>query len=216
MLTLYEELLLLTIHEDKGIFIGSTVDALKPGLAGAILCELAMREMICSTTNHRLLVAESAPTEDALLDGVITILKNTGKEHKFGYWINRLNPKPEKLRRQIIKGLIQKGIFTQEDDRLIWVIPSPFHPEIKASTKYSVIKHLRSVVLAHEEANPATISFLSLVSTCDLLDLLFLRDERKTANQRINELMVYHAMQNPNLETVQEITTAIASVVEED
>ena len=216
MLTLYEELLLLTIHEDKGIFIGSTLDALKPGLVGAMLSELALSARICSSSNHRLQLAESAPTEDALLEGVIAILKSSDKERKIGYWINTLNPKPEKLRRQITKGLIQKGILTQEDDRLLWVIPSPFHPEVKASTKYSVIEHLRGIVLAQEEAHPATIAFLSLVSACGLLDLVFLRDERKAANQRINELVTYHAMQDPNLETVQEISSAIASLVEED
>ncbi|OGN91950.1 MAG: hypothetical protein A2Y88_01895 [Chloroflexi bacterium RBG_13_48_10] len=216
MLTLYEELLLLTVHEDKGIFIGSTVDALKPGLVGAILAELALTGKICLTINRRLHLADDTPTEDPLLDGVITILKNSDKERKFGFWINTLNPKPEKLRRQITKGLIDKGIFTQEDDRLLWVIPSPLHPGIKASSKHSVIEHLRGVVLAQEEARPATIAFLSLVSACDLLELVFLRDERKIASQRLNELVVFHAMQDPNLETVQEITSAIASMVEEE
>ncbi len=216
MLTLYEELLLLTIHEDKGIFIGSTVDALKPGLVGAILSELALSARVCYSTNHRLMLAENTPTDDPLLDGVITVLKNSDKERKFGYWINTLNPKPEKLRKQITKSMIQKGIFTQEDDRLLWAVPSPEHPDIKASTKYSLIQHLRGIVLAQEEAHPREIAFLSLVSACGLLDLLFLRDERKAANQRITELVVFHAMQDPNFETIQEITSAIASVVEED
>jgi Golgi phosphoprotein 3 len=216
MLTLYEELLLLTIHEDKGIFIGSTIEPLKPGLVGAILADLALNAKICSTNNHRLQLPESTPIDDPLLDGVLNILKKSGKEHKFGYWINILNPKPEKLRREITKDLIQKGIVTQEDDRLLWVIPSPFHPDVKASTKYLVIKHLRDVVLAREDAQPPEIAFLSLVSACGLLDLVFLRDERKAASQRINELVVFHAMQNPLLETIQEIASAIASMVEEE
>jgi hypothetical protein len=216
MLTLYEELLLLTIHGDKGIFIGSTIDPLKPGLVGAILAELALSAKISVANNHRLQVVESTPMDDPLLDGVLTVLKNSDKEHKFSYWINTLNPKPEKLRRQITKSLIEKGVVTQEDDRLPWVIPSPFHPEIKASTKYLVIKHLRDVVLTQEDAQPHEIAFLSLVSACGLLDFVFLRDERKAASQKINELVVFHAMQNPNLETIQEIASAIGSVVEEE
>lgn len=216
MLTLYEELLLLTIHEDKGIFIGSTINALKPGLVGAILAQLALNGKISATNNHRLHPEAITPGDDALLDGVLTILKNSEKEHKFGYWINTLNPKPEKLRRQITKGMIQKGIITQEDDRLLWVVPSPLHPESKASTKFLVIKHLREVILAGETPQVPTIAFLSLLSACELLDLVFLRDERKVASQRINELVVFEAMQNPNLATIQEISSAIASVVEED
>jgi len=215
MLTLYEELLLLTIHEDKGIFISSSIDRLKPGLVGALLAELALSGKI-RTNNRRLQVVEGTTTDDPLLAGVLTVLKNSDKERKFGYWINTLNPKPEKLRRQIMEGMIQKGIITKEDDRLLWVVPSPFHPEIIATTKYSVIKHLREVVFAREEALPSTIAFLSLVSACGLLDLVFLRDERKAASQRINELVVFEAMKDPNLETIQELASAIASVVEEE
>ncbi|OGN95229.1 MAG: hypothetical protein A2Z71_07815 [Chloroflexi bacterium RBG_13_50_21] len=216
MLTLYEELQLISIHEDKGIFISSAIDPVKPGLVGAILAELALSGKIRATNNHRLQLVDATPTNDPLLDGVLEVLKNSEKERKFAYWINTLNPKPEKLRRQITKNLIEKGIMTEEDDRLLWIVPSPFHPEVKASTKYSVIKHLRGIVLAQDEAHPREIAFLCLVSACELLDLVFLRDERKSANQTINELLVYAAMKDPNLETIQEIGSAIASVVEED
>jgi Golgi phosphoprotein 3 len=216
MLTLYEELLLLSIHEDKGIFIGSAIDRLKPGLVGAILAELAVNGKICLSKNRRLQLVDDSSTNDSILDGALADLKNSEKERKFGYWINTLNPKPEKLRKKITTSLVQKGLLMQEDDNLVWVIPSPLHPDVKASTKYSVIQHLRGIVLAKEDAHPREIAFLGLVSACGLLDLVFLRDERKVASQYINELVVGKAMQDPNLETIQEIASAIASVEEED
>jgi hypothetical protein len=49
-----------------------------------------------------------------------------------------------------------------------------------------------------------------------MLDLVFLRDERKAANQYINQLVVGEAMKDPLLETIQEIDSAIMGVVEED
>jgi hypothetical protein len=216
MLTLYEELLLIAIHEDKGIFIRDTAESLVPGLSGAILAELAFANRITIGNNHRLKLSDNTLTEDPILDKAISAIAESEKERKFGYWITNLNPKPEKLQRQITANLVQKEILTQEDDHLSWVIPSHFHPDVKATTKYSVIKLLRGVVLAQEEAHPREIAFLSLVSACGLLDLLFLRDERKAASQKINELVVFHAMQNPILDTLQEIDAAIASVVEED
>ena len=216
MLTLYEELQILSIHEEKGIFIGSALDRLKPGSVGAMLAELALAGKICLSANRRLQLVDDNPTNDPLLDGILVALKASEKERKFGYWINTLSQKPEKLRKKITASLVQKGLLTQEDDNLVWVVPSPLHPEIKASTKYSVIKHLRGIVLAKEEAHPREIAFLSLVNACGLMDLVFLRDERKVADQYINELVVYEAMKDPNLETIQEIGSAIASVVEED
>jgi hypothetical protein len=216
MLTLYEELQLLAIHADKGIFIGSAADRLIPGLVGAVLAELAITGKICSSNNHRLQVEEDNPTGEPILDSAISILKKSDKERKFGYWLNSLFPKPDKLHKKVTRSLVQKGLLTQEDDNLVWVIPAPIHPEINASAKYDVIQHLRGIVLAKEQASPREIAFLSLISACGLLDLVFLRDERKVASQYINELVVGEAMKDPLLETIQEIDSAIAGVVEED
>ena len=216
MFTLYEELLLVSIHEDKGIFIGSSMDGMKPGLAGAILAELVLTGKIRTTNNRRLQLIDASQTNDLILDETLIALREMDKERKFGYWLNTLNQKPEKLRKQIIASLIQKGIMTQEDGRLIWVIPSPLNAEIKASTKYWVINRLRSNVLAQEDIQLRDIALLGLVSACGLLELVFLRDERKLARQYINELVVGQAMKEPVIEAIQEIVTAIAAEVEED
>jgi Golgi phosphoprotein 3 len=138
------------------------------------------------------------------------------KERKFGFWLHNLYPKPEKLRKKVTSSLVRNGIVLQEEDHLVWVIPSPLFPQIKASTKYWLIQRLRSVVLAQETAQPHDIALLSLLRACGLLDLVFLRDERKAASQTINELVVGGALQDPLLETVQEIVSAIEAVVEED
>ncbi len=216
MITLYEELLLLAIHEDKGIFIGSARERLIPGLAGAILSELALSGKICATNNHRLQVADTTPSNDATLDDALAVLQSSEKERKFGYWLNNLFEKPEKLLKKVTKGLVQKGILTQEDDNLVWIVPSPLHPEINASGKFAIIQHLRSIALAKEEAGLREITFLSLLSACGLLDLVFLRDERKVAAQYINKLLVGGAMKEPLLETIQEIDAGIMGVVEEE
>lgn len=216
MLTIYEKLHLLSIHEDKGIFIGSAVNRLKPGLVGAILAELALSGKICTTNKSRLQLVDENLTNDPILDSAIKALKNSQKERKFGYWLHTIYPKPEKLRKKVSASLVKKGIVTQDEDYLVWVIPSPLYPDIKASTKYWVIQHLRAVVFAQENAQPYDIALLSLLSACNLLDLTFLRDERKAATRTINELVVSGALQDPLLETVQEIDSAIAAVVEED
>ncbi|MFZ2097311.1 MAG: GPP34 family phosphoprotein [Anaerolineales bacterium] len=214
MLTLYEELHLLSIHEDKGIFIGTVVDRLRPGLVGSILAELALAGKISTTNNRRLQLADASSSKDPILDSTLTALKKSEKERKFGYWLHTLSPKPEKLHKKITASLVGKGIVTQEEDHLAWVIPSPLYPEIKASTKYCLIQHLRAVVLARESAQLHDIALLSLLSGCDLIDLAFLRDERKAVSRTINELVVGGALQDPLLETVQEIVSAIEAVVE--
>ncbi len=216
MLTIYEELQLLAIHGDKGIFIHSADEALKPGMNGAILSELALAGKICTGNNHRLKLEERSLTDDPIIDANLKALKKSEKERKFGYWIAGLNPKPEKLRRQVTASLVAKGILNQEDDRLLWVIPSPLQPAAKGSTKYWLIRRLRGIILSQDDYQPHDLALLSLLNACGLLELVFLRDERKPAAQAINERLVFQAMNDPNFETIQEISATVASLVEEE
>ena len=216
MFTLFEVLFILSIHGEKGTFIGSSIEQMKPGLAGAILTELALLGKIQTSNNHRLKLADDSPTNIEVLDEALTVLKESEKERKFGYWINPLSQRKDKFRKLIVESLIHKGTVKQEDDRLVWVIPSPLHAEINASTKYWVNEQLRRVVLISEEIQPRDIVLLSLLRACGLLELVFLRDERKLASRKINQLFYNQALTDPVLQTIQEIESAIIELVEED
>jgi golgi phosphoprotein 3 len=216
MLTLFEEILLLSIHQDKGTLIGWSIDRINSGLTGAILAELAMLEKIQANHSHRLEIVDANPTGDELLDDTLNNLKESEKERKFGYWIGSLNQKPEKLRKLIIERLIIKGVVLQEDDHLVWVIPSLLQPQINASAKYLASQRLRGIILAQEASDKRDIALLSLLRACNLLDLIFLKDERRMASQRINEMAVNAAMKDPDLQTMEEIESALTNVVEDD
>ena len=216
MFSLFEELLLLAVHEDKGTFIGSALEKINTGLVGAVLAELALRGVIQIQENHRLRVVEANSIEDDILSEALGVMKESEKERKSGYWINALAQKPEKIRKRITERLIQQGVVTQEDDHLLWVIPSPLEPEKKASTKYWVKRRLRSIVLASEPAEQHDIALLNIIKACDLLDLVFLKDERRLASRQVGELVVSEALKNPVAQTIEEIGQAIAVVVEDD
>ncbi len=216
MFTLYEEMLLLAVHEEKGAFIGSSLDLLKPGLAGAILAELALKGKIQATDNQRLHVVDDGLTEIAILDDVLHVLKESEKERKFGFWINALSQGKEKYRKQIAASLIEKGVFTQDDEHLAWVVPSPINKEASATTKYWVNLRLRGSVLASTEIEPRDIVLLSLIRACGLLYLVFLRDERKHAGRMINQCFYNRAISDPVFQTIQEIERVLSDLVEDD
>jgi hypothetical protein len=216
MLMVFEEVLLLSIHQEKGTFIGWAVDRLRAGVVGGVLAELALMGRIQASDNHRLRVLSDDPTEDELLNGVLNTLKESEKERKFGYWIDALNHDPDKFRKQIVERLIQKGLVAQEEDHLSWVVPSPLHKDLKASSKYYLNNRLRTIILAQGKFEGRDIALLSVMRGCNLLDLIFLRDERRYASRCINELVVRGAMKDSLTATIQEIESAIANVVEDD
>jgi len=216
MITLFEEVLLLSIHHEKGTFIGWTVDRMKPALVGAVLAELALMGKIEANQNNRLHLTDDIPVDDDLLNEALEQLKQTEKERKFGFWVDNLSQKPEKLRKQVIDRVIEKGFVAQEDDHLHWVVPSPLQPDGNSSAKYSISQRLRGIVLAQDTYEKRDIVLLSLLRACSLLELLFLKDERRLASHRINEMVVSAAMKDPGLQTIEEIESALATIVEDD
>jgi len=215
-LTLPEELLLLAIHQEKGTYIGAAAERLKVGLAGALLIQLALHANIEVDKNHRVNVLDAEPSGDGLADEALAAIKESEKARKVGYWINAFTPKTESYRKRLVESLVEKGILTIDEDHLNWVVPSPLHPEGKASTKYWLKRRLRDIVLADLDAGSAEVAFLSLVRAVDLLDLVFVKDERRLASNRINELLVRLAMTSPLCQSIQEIESTIQVVVEED
>jgi golgi phosphoprotein 3 len=216
MLTLCEEFLLLSIHEAKGTFIGSSEERMRPGLAGSMLAELALLGKIQTTNNHRIKLIDDSPANDEVLDEALGTLKESEKDRKVGYWVNAFSERSDKLRKRAVKSLIQKGILAQDEDRLVWAAPSPLQAEMKASAKYLVIRRLRGIVLAQEELQVRDLVLFSLLRACGLLDLVFLNDERKLANRWINEQVFSQAIKDPIIQSIQEIEAAIAAIVEED
>jgi len=216
MLTLFEELYLLTIHEDKGTLLPSKADALRSGLAGAILAELALLKKIGLKDNQRLELLDPTSTDDEFLAKALETLAAAQKERKFGYWIDVFSQKPEKMRRRMAERLVQKEVVTQEEDRLLWVIPYASSLDPNVSAKVGMKNRMRGLVLASAQAEPREIALLSLVKACDFLDLVFVRDECKLASRRIHELVVSEALKNPALQTIEVISAAIEAVVEED
>jgi hypothetical protein len=216
MLTIYEELFALSIHEDKGVVISSAARSLHPALAAGILTELAILEKLVVTENHRLRLVDATPTGDEILDESLEMIQASEKERKLAYWIEGLLPKAEKFHRRLAERLIQAGIIQQEEDHLTWVVPAPEHPDIEASAKYWIKRRLRTIVLACEEARLRDIALLTLLKAGGMGFLVFLRDERKVAYRRSHELMVGQALVNPAAQAIEEIAAALESVVEED
>lgn len=216
MLTIPEELLLLTIHQEKGTYIGAAADRLKVGLAGALLTQLALHGKIDVDKNHRVNIVDASPSGDDLADEALAAIKESEKARKVGYWINAFTPKADSYRKRLVERLVEKGVLTVDEDHLNWVVPSPYHTEGNGSTKFWLKRRLRDIALAEAEAGSAEVAFLSLLRAVDLLDLVFLKDERRQASNQINELLVRSAMTNPLCQSIQEIESTIQVVVEED
>ena len=216
MSNLYEEIFLLTIHEDKGTILSTAQLNLPYGLAGALLTELILRGKLQINPRHRVEVLDANQTGDEFLDVTLREILAAEQLRKVGYWINKLSDDYKKISKRLVERLVKDGIVTQEDKRILWVIPCPGSPEPCGSAKYWLKTRLRKEALADQEASLQDLALLSLVQSLDWFELIFTQDERKLAARHLHGLLVNLAMNNPVAQSIEEIGVAISSVTEGD
>lgn len=208
---LYEEIFLLGLNDQKGR-ISQDVDLeIRFLLSGAILAELALGEYITLDEKKRLVVLRSGPTGEALMDEALEQLAAASKARRPSYWIRRLADGVKRLQRRVGMQLVHRGILRREEKRYLWVIPYEAFPQQDASAKFWLKQRLRAAVLAGGPADPRTVALLGLLRACDLLDLIFTRDEIKVARKTVDTLTQTDEFARGVREAVEEIEAAAAA-----
>lgn len=208
MLTLFEELYLMAIDDEKGALVSSFKGRLGCGLAGAMLAQLALLEKIKVNENHRLEVYESEPSGDEMLDELLREIKDS-KPRKVTYWVKALNEHPKLIRKQISERLVANGVLSLEDDQLLWPNQS-YGSKPDVPLKYGIKRRLRETILADQDIDLHNLTLLSIIRACNLLKMVFTKDERKAARRKIHEKLIGEALDNQIGQTIEEIERAVS------
>ncbi|MGE5222329.1 MAG: GOLPH3/VPS74 family protein [Omnitrophica WOR_2 bacterium] len=212
MFTLSESLFLLTLSENHGTIDTSAKGKFYYGLSGSILDELILLGKAQINPDRRLTIADAAMTGDRTLDSALRRLEDIDHPRKATYWVKSVLNRPKKLQKQIYNCLVSDGILSQEEDEYRWVIPSQAFPNCNAAAKYCLKESLRAIVLTNQETDLRNLALLSLLDASNHLRLVFTKDERREAKQRIHELMLSEALKNPAAEAIEEVQSAVASL----
>jgi hypothetical protein len=216
MLTLFEELFLLSIDDENGSPLPSVTDNLESGLSGSIIAELASRGKAIAKESHRLELVDAAPTGDEILDEAMNQIQSTEQTRKVTYWIKHFTDEPKKFHKRLVERLEAQGIVKSEGNRLSWVIPYGDSPGENSSAKFAIKSRLRRSLLTGGDVDIHDLILLSLVKACNVLNLVFTKDERKMARRRIYELTVEKSLKDPLYQSIQEIQAAVESQVDAD
>ena len=214
MITIFEELFLLSIDDEDGSSQPSLTDNLGYGMSGALIAELALRGKAGVGENHRLDVKDRVETGDEILDEALGQIQSSSQPRKVTYWIKHFSDEPKKLRNRLVARLESNGVLKQDENRLTWVIPYADIPEINASAKYALKERIRKSVLTGQEVEVYDLALLGLIKACNLMNLVFTKDERKMARQRIYELTIGKSLDDPLFQSIQEIEAAVESQTE--
>lgn len=216
MLTLFEELFLLSLDEDSGNILSFAKKTFAYGIAGAILSELAIQDKVTLNEKHRLVLQNTDPTGNEILDEAIHEIKQVEKHHRPSYWISQFNLKKKKLREQLGISLTEKGILHQEDKHFFWIYNEDEVDHSMAPFKFQLKSSLRGKILATEANDARSLALLKILASSGMLGLVFTQDEQTLSTRTINEKMIRAALENPVLQPIEEICQGVAICLEEE
>lgn len=187
MQTLAEDLLLIALDDDDGTVPWQHSTALPNGLGGALLMDLVLQERI-DVIDKKVAVMSAASTGDDILDEALVTIGESKRQRDAKHWVSKLGGRSG-LKEQLARCLVERGILEEQEKVYLWVFRSNRFPTTNPEVEASLRQQIHDVVLSGEDPDERTMMLLSLVYACDLGDVLFTRDERKQAKERIKHLV---------------------------
>lgn len=216
MVPIIEELFLLALDEEKGNILPFAKKTLAYGISGGILAELALLRKVCSNENHRLELVDATPTGDEILDEVLQEIQSSEKQRKLTYWVSQLSDRPKRLRERLGERLVGKDLLYQEDKHFFWKLPEGEDAAPAIPTRYEMKSTLRGMILSTAESNHRSLALLNIAASSELLGLIFTQDELPVAKRRIHEKLVRAALENPAMQTIEDIELAVSASLDDD
>lgn len=189
MVTFTEEIILLMLDDD-GLFLPIRGGAVEHVLVGAVLMDLAFANRI-DTDPEKLLVIDSTPTGNPLLDGPLERMAGAADTMNTKEWVEVLaREQAADIRQQAMNGLIERGILEAKDEKFLWVFRSRRYPTIDGRVEREVKLRMEDVLLSDDMPDPRDVALICLVDACDILSDIFSGREMERAQPRIEQLRV--------------------------
>ena len=188
MLTFAEEILLLMLDDEDGTFLPTRTSAVEYVLAGAVLLDLAFAGRI-DTDERQLLLIDSAPTGNAMLDRVLERIANSRGTRDARAWIEKITGEDtEEIRSQALASLVARGVLEARDEKFLWVFRSRRYPVIDGRVEREAKLRVTGVLLSDDIPDPRDVAMIGLVDACGILPDIFSEREIERAGPRIEQL----------------------------
>lgn len=214
MLSLADELLLLSLDDEKGTIPDSVQQALGYGLTAAGIVDLLLADRLAVEDQKKLSVVDATPTGDELLDEMLVRIQQSKRTKKVGDWVQDFgNGGIKKMQERLERRLVEKGILREEEGKFLKLFPWHHYPAVDGAPEAETRERLREVLLEGEQPDARTAVLISLARACKLLDQLFPKAERKRADQRAKEIAKGDVAGDAVSEAVEEASAAAVAAM---
>ena len=196
MLRFAEELLLLLLEDQSGKFLRLPNRSLQYALAGSVLMDLTLEGRI-DTDPDRLILVDSTPTGDDLLDPILADIVNGG-DHDVHYWLTHAAVRAWQIQDKALARLVSRDILDQRGDDYHWVFRfdwsarkwrrSRVYPVIDGEARKEVKVRILAELFDGDIPDPRDVMIISLADACGLFPKLLAPQQLKRATPRIELL----------------------------
>ena len=188
-LTIFEELLLLALRDEKGTVRSGTWPDLAVG--GGILSELALGGYIDlekRRRSDRVVLSGSEAPAHSLLVRAIREIADARRPTSAKNWVMRF-AKMNGLRAEAAQRLVERGILGEEEHRILLVFSQTRYPERDGTAEEEVVERVRGAVLSEGTVDVRTASLVGVAHATNLLGPLFERRQLRERRKRIESIM---------------------------
>lgn len=212
-LRMYEEIALLSLHDEKGNFQGS-MNAY--ALAGAVVTELVLLERLHITKGKRkqtfLEVSDASPIGDELLDGVVARIAGARRRARASSWVGRLasQNKPT-LRQGAADALVERGLLVREEGRVLGIFRRVRYPMADGGPEAALIERLRTALDDHAPVpeDPRSAIILALAQSAGILGHVFEKSFLRSRKERLAMLSKLDGVPGATREAIQAAQAAV-------
>lgn len=210
MLTFAEDVLLLLLDDEDGSFIPVPDWTVKCALSGAVLMDLALANRI-DTDLKRLMVVDSTPTGDNMLDPALAQITADDEERDAAFWVKEIAGDGDAIRETALARLVQRGILSRQDERFLWVFKSRRYPMIDGKEEREVKLRILETILSEDTIpDPRDIVLICLVDACGIFDELLSETELRRARPRIDQIRKMDLIGQAMAKVIQDIQSSLA------
>lgn len=206
-LALPDELLLLALDDERGTRAHAT--ELEPGLAGAVLLDLALRGRL-DVDGKTLRVVDPAPTGDAVLDAALEAIARETRPRSAKHWVSKLQ---KGVRQQVSDRLVAAGTLRRDEHKVLWVFPVTRLPAENPAPEAAVRARLDDAVLRGITPDERTAALAALVHATGLGRTVFPDADRRALKARLTELSEGQWAAEAVRRVVQEAAAAMTAVI---
>ena len=208
-LRLHEEILLLTLKDEKGTPAWGHYTF---ALAGAVLTELVLEGRVRLEERRRrkplVDLVSATMIGDPVLDDALRKVRTAKRRATAGSWIQRWAR--GRLLHETARRLVQRGILRIEEKRVLLVFSRTAYPEMDPGPEERLIERMRAAIFGDDEVDARTAAVISLAGVADLLKPIFGK-ELKNRKDRLKALAEGDAVAEVTRAALQAVQAAVVA-----